>query len=215
MLTSSFNFKRNTNPKVLIIGAHADDIEIGCGGTILKLKELYPSIEFIWVVLSGKGARIREAKTCATAFLEKSKKTIITPEFEDGFLPYSGKDVKMFFENELKPTNPDLILTHYQKDFHQDHRITNELTWNTFRNHQVLEYEIPKYDGDISNPNFYVPLKKEYVKKKVDLLFAHFISQRSKNWFQKETFTGLMRLRGMECQVSGYAEAFYARKLIY
>jgi LmbE family N-acetylglucosaminyl deacetylase len=134
--------------------------------------------------------------------------------FRDGFFPFEGEQIKNFFEG-LKRVSPDLILTHNRKDAHQDHRLIAELTWNTFRNHLILEYEIPKYDGDMGQPSVFVPIEAEIYQKKVRYLMDAFESQRQKRWFQQETFLSLMRLRGMECNApSGYAEAFYCRKLI-
>ena len=111
--------------------------------------------------------------------------------------------------------SPDLILTHWHGDAHQDHRLVSELTWNTFRDHLVIEYEIPKYDGDLGRPNVFVPLERPVCEEKLNLLFAAFESQRAKRWFDRDTFLGLMRLRGMESNSpSGYAEGFHARKLV-
>jgi LmbE family N-acetylglucosaminyl deacetylase len=200
-------------PRVLAIGAHADDIEIGCGGTVLRLTEDFPSLEFKWVVLTSNRDRMAEARRSAGAFLGPAARTIELPGFPDGFLPYSGREVKQFFET-LKPFEPDLILTHCRSDLHQDHRLACELTWNTFRDHLILEYEIPKYDGDLGTPNFYVPLGETHVQRKIDLLAEHFASQQVKHWYEQETFLGLMRIRGMECHVAGHAEAFYCRKVV-
>ena len=199
--------------RVLAIGAHADDIEIGAGGTVLRLIEEYPGLEFKWAVLTGNSGRAAEARSSALAFLGEVAASIELPGFTDGFLPYDGRAVKQFYET-LKPFEPDLILTHFRGDLHQDHRLACELTWNTFRDHLVLEYEIPKYDGDLATPNFYVPLSEAQVQKKVDLLSKHFASQRVKHWYERETFLGLMRIRGLECHIVGHAEAFYCRKLV-
>jgi LmbE family N-acetylglucosaminyl deacetylase len=200
-------------PRVLAIGAHADDIEIGAGGTVLHLIERYPDLEFKWVVLTGNHDRMAEARSSALAFLGKVTGSIELPGFPDGFLPYQGREVKLFFET-LKPFAPDLILTHCRSDLHQDHRLACELTWNTFRDHLILEYEVPKYDGDLGTPNFYVPLREEHARKKIDLLSQHFASQQVKHWYERETFLGLMRIRGLECHVTGHAEAFYCRKVV-
>jgi LmbE family N-acetylglucosaminyl deacetylase len=199
--------------RVLAIGAHADDIEIGAGGTVLRLIEEHPGLEFRWVVLTGTSDRMAEARRSAEAFLGPATGSVELPGFQDGFLPYYGREVKLFFET-LKPFAPDLILTHCRSDLHQDHRLACELTWNTFRDHLILEYEIPKYDGDLGTPNFYVPLREEQVRRKIDLLSEHFASQRAKHWYEPETFRGLMRIRGLECHVTGYAEAFYCRKVV-
>jgi LmbE family N-acetylglucosaminyl deacetylase len=200
--------------RVLAIGAHADDIEIGGGGTVLRLIEEYPGLEFKWVVLTSSRDRMNEARRSAEAFLGSAAAAVELPGFQDGFLPYSGLEVKQFFET-LKPFAPDLILTHCRGDLHQDHRLACELTWNTFRDHLILEYEIPKYDGDLGSPNVFVPLDRRTCKRKAKCLQDVFGSQREKHWFEIETFLGLMRLRGMECRApKGYAEAFYARKLV-
>lgn len=202
--------------RVLCLGSHADDIEIGCGGTILRLAEQYPGCEFHWVVFSAIGAREGEARRAASLFGGAGLKDPLLKTFQDGFLPYAGSEVKAVFENELKPISPDIVFTHYGKDAHQDHRLIAELTWNTFRSHLILEYEIPKYDGDMGQPSVFVPLDKEICEKKVNYLMDAFPSQQTKRWFQPDTFFSMMRLRGMECNTrSGYAEAFHCRKLVF
>ncbi len=199
--------------KVLCIGAHSDDIEIGCGGTILRLAEEYPGCEFDWAVFSAVGVREAEARRAAQLFAGSRLREPILKDFQDGFMPWAGSEVKAVFENELKTLVPDIIFTHNGQDAHQDHRLLNQLTWNTFRNHLILEYEIPKYDGDLGRPSVFVPLQRELCEAKVAHLMGAFGSQRSKHWFEPETFLSLMRLRGMECNAaSGYAEAFYCRK---
>jgi LmbE family N-acetylglucosaminyl deacetylase len=201
---------------VLCLGAHADDIEIGCGGTLLYLKKVVPRLKFHWVVLSTPGPRRQEAEIAAEMFTAGCEKTVVLKDYRDGFLPYSGGEVKDFFEETKKQVNPDLIFTPWRGDAHQDHRLVAELAWNTFRNHLILEYEILKYDGDLGRPNVFVPLEAPAYQGKVDHLFAAFQSQRSKPWFERETFMGLMRLRGMESNApSGYAEAFHARKIVF
>jgi LmbE family N-acetylglucosaminyl deacetylase len=201
--------------KMLCLGAHSDDIEIGCGGTILRLLSENPNTEVVWVVFSSNPEREREARNSAELFLAQAKrKEVIVKDFRDGFFPFDGPKIKEFFEG-LKRVSPDLVLTHNRKDAHQDHRQIAELTWNTFRNHLVLEYEIPKYDGDMGQPNVFVPLESDACNRKVDYLMEAFGSQRAKSWFQRDTFFALMRLRGMECNSSsGYAEAFFGRKLV-
>jgi LmbE family N-acetylglucosaminyl deacetylase len=201
--------------KILCLGAHSDDIEIGCGGTILRLAQQYPGCEFHWVVFSAIGTREAEARRAASLFAGSRLKTLLLRTFQDGFMPYVGGEVKTIFEEELKQLSPDLIFTHNNQDAHQDHRLLSELTWNTFRDHFILEYEIPKYDGDMGRPSVYVPLEKDTGQSKVRHLMEAFPSQRSKRWFEEETFVSLLRLRGMECNApSGYAEAFYCRKLV-
>jgi LmbE family N-acetylglucosaminyl deacetylase len=200
---------------LLCLGAHCDDIEIGCGGTLLHLKAAFPRLKFHWVVFSASGLRGREAAKAADLFTAGCEKEILLKAFRDGFLPYRGGEVKELFEEVKSQVKPDLIFTHWQGDAHQDHRLISELTWNTFRNHLILEYEIPKYDGDMGRPNFFVPLEAPLYENKVDYLFEAFDSQRSKRWFDRETFLGLMRLRGMESNSpSGYAEGFHARKVV-
>lgn len=213
----NISFRRNDNNplQVLCLGCHSDDIEIGCGGTILRLAQQYPGCVFHWVVFSATGVREDEARRGASLFTESGRlRGPMIRAFRDGFMPFVGAEVKDAFE-ELKDIQPDLVLTHYRRDAHQDHRLISELTWNTFRDHLVLEYEIPKYDGDLGRPSFYVPLPDGVYQQKVRYLMEVFKSQQTKRWFQDETFLGLMRLRGMECNsLTGYAEAFYCRKLV-
>jgi LmbE family N-acetylglucosaminyl deacetylase len=201
--------------RVLCLGAHSDDIEIGCGGTLLALSRIFPRLKFHWAVFHAPGVRGEEAMKAAELFASDSERTVVLKEFRDGFLPYNGGDVKNCFVEMKDKVNPDLIFTHWHGDAHQDHRLLSELTWNTFRNHLILEYEIPKYDGDMGRPNLFVPLQAPLYERKVDLLFEAFASQRSKPWFDRKTFLGLMRIRGMESNSpSGYAEAFYVRKVV-
>lgn len=174
-------------------------------------------LEIFWMVFSSGGsAREKEARASAALFLERAKKKeVVIKDFRDGFFPFVGTNIKNVFEEELKKTSPDIILTHNGRDAHQDHRQISELTWNTFRDHLILEYEVPKYDGDMGRPNVFVPLNSDATEQKVTYLMEAFQSQRSKRWFQKDLFLSLMRLRGMECNSpSGYAEAFYSRKLV-
>jgi LmbE family N-acetylglucosaminyl deacetylase len=201
---------------VLCIGAHSDDIEIGCGGTILHLSEKYPNCVFHWVVFNAVGVRETEAKAAATRFVPADRlKGPQLKAFRDAFMPFLGAEVKGFFEQLKATVSPDLIFTHNRKDAHQDHRLLAELTWNTFRDHLILEYEIPKYDGDLGQPNLFVPLDSGVCNRKVRYIIDSFESQRAKPWFREDTFLSLMRLRGMECNApSGYAEAFYGRKLV-
>ncbi|MGA7860052.1 MAG: PIG-L deacetylase family protein [Terracidiphilus sp.] len=200
---------------VLCLGAHSDDIEIGCGATLLHLKKIIPRLRFHWVVFSALGPRGREAENAAELFTSGCDKKIVLKEFRDGFLPYNGHEVKEFVEKIKAEVNPDMVFTHWQGDAHQDHRLVSDLTWNTFRNHLILEYEIPKYDGDMGRPNMFVPLEAPLYETKINYLLETFESQRTKRWFDRETFLGLMRIRGMECNAaSGYAEAFHCRKLV-
>lgn len=201
--------------RVLCLGAHGDDIEIGCGGTILHLIANSNQIEFYWLVLCSNAERAQEARQSANAFLKGANKTtVVMKSFRDGFLPYTGAPVKECFEELKKLFSPDLIFTHFRHDLHQDHRLVCELTWNTFRDHVILEYEIPKYDADLHQPNFFVPLSDAIRRKKVQRLMRYFGTQQNKHWFSEDLFNGLMRLRGMECaSKTRYAEAFYCRKL--
>jgi len=201
---------------VLCLGAHSDDIEIGCGGTILRLAERYPRVVFHWVIFSASGVRCVEAQRAAELFAGPALRGTLLKSFKDGFLPYVGADVKEVFEQLKRTVEPDLIFSPSRRDAHQDHRLVGELTWNTFRDHLILEYEIPKYDGDLGRPSVFVPLEIELCQKKVGHIMEAFQSQRMKRWFEETTFLSLMRLRGMECNApSGYAEAFYCRKLVF
>lgn len=207
---------RHKKLTVLCLGAHSDDIEIGCGGTLLRLLQDHPESTVVWVVFSARGRRRAEALRSGNAFLEQAEsKTIIAKSFKESFFPYHGKAIKDCFEELKKDMDPDLIFTHYRHDLHQDHRTICELTWNTFRHHQILEYEIPKYDGDLGQPNVYVPLEEAFCNAKVKLLMKGFSTQRSRQWFTEDTFYSLLRLRGIESNGSGrYAEAFYGRKIV-
>jgi LmbE family N-acetylglucosaminyl deacetylase len=200
---------------VLAIGSHADDIEIGCGGTLLDLAETYPKLEVHWVVLSADEERAKEARSSAEAFLERAAaREIAVESFRDAFFPYGG-EVKEFFEELKTRITPDLVLTHHGSDLHQDHRLVAELTWNTFRDHLILEYEVPKYDGDLGSPNVFVHLDEATCRRKVELILHSFPSQRRRAWFTEDLFLALMRLRGMESNSpSGFAEALYGRKLV-
>ena len=214
MLTLGF---AGTTPlrRVLAIGAHSDDLEIGCGGTILSLARANPGLAVDWVVLAAAGDRAGEARRSAEVLLaDAGESSVEVLGFRDGYLPHTAAEVKDAFEELKGRVQPDLVLTHTRDDLHQDHRLVCELTWNTFRDHVVLEYEIPKWDGDTGRPNVYVPLEEPLVQEKLELLAAHFDTQRGKDWYDVEVFRGLMRMRGMECRApSGYAEAFVARKL--
>jgi LmbE family N-acetylglucosaminyl deacetylase len=200
---------------VLLLGAHSDDIEIGCGGTILRLTQEYPDLSFCWVVFGASGQRVDEARASAEEFLAPVKeKRIYVEGFRDSFFPYQGADIKEYFENLKREISPTIIFTHYRNDLHQDHRQICELTWNSFRNHLILEYEIPKYDGDLGSPNFFVHLDKEQGLQKTAAIMRHFRTQENKDWFTEDTFLALMRIRGNESKApNGYAEGFYGRKI--
>jgi LmbE family N-acetylglucosaminyl deacetylase len=199
------------------LGAHADDIEIGCGGTVLRLAVEMPDLIVRWIVFSGAGPREAEARNSAAAFLENvSDKQIEVLGFRDGYFPFQGAEIKDCFEAVKRDFNPSMVLTHWQGDAHQDHRLVAELTHNTFRDHLVLEYEIPKYDGDLGNPAFFVPLTQALLNRKIEAIARHFPSQGGRSWFSDETFFAMARLRGIGCNApEGLAEAFYARKIVF
>jgi LmbE family N-acetylglucosaminyl deacetylase len=201
--------------RLLVLGAHSDDIEIGAGATLARLARTRPDLHVDWVVFSASGERGDEARRSAEAFLRPfASSGLQVFEFRDGFFPWHGAAIKERCET-LKSGRPDLVLTHGRDDAHQDHRLVAELTWNTFRNQPVLEYEIPKWDGDLGRPNVYVPVSRDDLAFKVDTLMTVFGSQRSRAWFDPETFRGLARLRGVECNAdSGVAEGFHGRKLV-
>jgi LmbE family N-acetylglucosaminyl deacetylase len=202
--------------RILCLGAHSDDIEIGCGGTVLDLLERHPNATVRWVVFSSSEERAREARESADAFLARAgQKQVVVKSYRDGFFPFQGAQIKDDFEALKREFSPDLVLTHYRDDRHQDHRLISDLTWNTFRNHLVLEYEIPKYDGDLGQPNFFVPLDESVCLMKIRTLCQFFRSQREKQWFDEQTFLAILRLRGMEANSpTRYAEAFYCRKAV-
>jgi LmbE family N-acetylglucosaminyl deacetylase len=200
--------------QIVCLGAPSDDIEIGCGGLVLSLLKAGRPVEIHWVVFSAAGEREREARRAASLFLKGANSHVAIHQFRDGFFPHEP-DIKETFEKLKRQVNPDLVLTHYRHDRHQDHRVLSDLAWNTWRDHWILEYEIPKYDGDLGAPNCFVPLDLTTCRRKVKYLDTAFGSQRDKHWFSSETFMGLMRLRGMESRSkSGYSEAFYSRKTV-
>jgi LmbE family N-acetylglucosaminyl deacetylase len=199
--------------KLLLLGSHSDDIEIGCGGTILTLTETHSDLEVLWVVLSGEARRAREARESARLFLKKvGRSKVVVKSFQECYFPDQLTRIRNYFE-ALKNFEPDLIFTHYRRDRHQDHRIVSDLTWSTFRNHFILEYEIPKYDGDLGQPNLFFPVSDEVARRKVANICRVFKTQRKKHWFSEDTFLALLRLRGVECAAK-LAEGFYARKIV-
>jgi LmbE family N-acetylglucosaminyl deacetylase len=202
--------------KILCLGAHSDDIEIGCGGTVLQLLSTHRNVDVSWVVFSSGRAREREARASAALFLKQAKRQKVTVKnFRDGFFPYEGTKIKEFFEKIKGEIDPDLVFTHYRDDRHQDHRTISDLTWNTFRRHLILEYEIPKYDGDLGSPNFFVPLNRKTCDRKIKYICDVFQTQSNKAWLTEDTFQAMLRLRGVECAAPDkYAEAFYCRKLV-
>jgi LmbE family N-acetylglucosaminyl deacetylase len=201
---------------VLCLGAHSDDIEIGCGGAVLTLLDRYEQVAVRWVVFSASEERAREARRSADAFLARAgERDVVVKGYRDGFFPFQGAQIKEDFEALKREFSPDLVFTHYRDDRHQDHRLISDLTWNTFRNHLILEYEIPKYDGDLGSPNFFVQLDESVCSRKVRNLIDSFLSQREKMWFDEQTFLAMLRLRGMEANSpTRYAEAFYCRKAV-
>lgn len=201
---------------ILLMGAHCDDIEIGCGGTILQLVEKYPSAHFEWVVFSSTLVRAREAEASAALFLAgAASRNVTVRQFRNGYFPYVGAEIKDYFEILKTQVSPDLIFTHHLHDRHQDHRILAEMTWNTFRDHLILEFEIPKYDGGLSSPNFFVPISQAQAEKKASALMECFVTEAVKPWFTRDTFFSLLRLRGVESNSpTGLAEGYHCRKLV-
>lgn len=210
--------KREGDPfHVLCLGAHSDDLEIGCGGTMLRLLTEYENIHIVWIVFCAVGERAREAKAAAGMFLNKAKNVRVElMDFRDGFFPYGGDAIKERFESLKSECSPHLILTHCRHDLHQDHRLISELTWNTFRDHLIWEYEVVKYDGDLGTPNFFVPLSSDIAEKKAEIIMTSFPSQSGKRWFTKDAFLSVMRIRGIECNArEGYAEGYFCRKAVF
>lgn len=201
---------------ILCLGAHSDDIEIGCGGTLLRLLADRPGSSVCWVVFAAEGEREREAVESANEFLsDAAHREIIVHRFRESYFPFQGAEIKDAFEALKKRPGPDLIFSHHRHDEHQDHHTLAGLVWNTFRNHLILEYEIPKYEGDLGKPNAFVPLPANVAARKVELIVRHFRSQASRTWFRPETFNGLMAVRGVECNApEGFAEAFHVRKFV-
>lgn len=216
MIRLQFETAASKGLDILCLGAHCDDIEIGCGGALLRLIGEYPVRHIKWVVFTSTPERKREALASAEAFLAgaPSKEAVIL-DFRDAFLPFAAQEAKEHFEAIKREFDPSLVFTHYRGDRHQDHRLLSDLAWNTFRNHLILEYEIPKYDGDLGAPNCFFPLTEEQARRKVDIIMDCFASQREKHWFDKETFLALLRIRGMEAaNPTPYAEAFHLRKIV-
>lgn len=216
MIFSQFQ-QKTEGLNILAVGAHCDDIEIGCGGTLLELFNRYQIQHVKWVVFASNQTRKKEAITSAEAFLKDiDSKEIIVLDYRDAFLEKSKFEIKEIFESFRKDFEPDVVFTHYRHDRHQDHRLLSDLAWNTFRNHLVLEYEIPKYDGDLGIPNCFFHISPKHTNQKIDILLESFESQQGKHWFDRETFLALMRIRGMEAaSTERYAEAFHVRKIVY
>lgn len=207
---------RNRPLRLLCIGAHSDDLEIGCSGTVLEWLTRYSRVEVDWVVLSAPGDRAAEARNSAAALLRRAaRKSIVLHAVRDGYFPAHVGEVKDLFTALTARVAPDVVFTHTLDDRHQDHRLVAELTWQSFRDHLILEYEIPKYEGDLGKPAFYVPLSSASARRKIAGLMRHFPSQHAKDWFRPENFSAIMRLRGLECRApAGNAEAFVARKIV-
>lgn len=215
MLNLLFREDRLRTVRILCLGAHADDIEIGCGGAILTFLRRVERVEIDWIVLSGQGHRSAEARRSAASFMAGAHRSQVEmQDFDDAYFPQQARQIKDYFESLKRRLDPDLIFTHHTGDLHQDHRLVAELTWNTFRDHFILEYEVIKYDGDLGRPNVYVPLDDDLRERKVSLLMAEFPTQAERPWFSPETFDAVMRLRGVECRApGGMAEAFHCRKV--
>lgn len=203
--------------RLLALGAHCDDIEIGCGGTMLRLAAERPDLEVRWVVFASTPERAAEARASAAGFLAGfSSWKLQVHGFRDGYLPYEGGRVKDAFEALKSEYAPDLVFTHFRDDRHQDHRLVSDLTWNTWREHLVLEYEVPKYDGDFGSPTVFAPLTAAEMDRKIDLILTHYRSQHGKHWLARDLLQGVARIRGMECVApEQLAEAFYARKVVF
>jgi LmbE family N-acetylglucosaminyl deacetylase len=216
VLPAAFGSGRSAPLSILCLGAHSDDIEIGCGGTILRLLSERPGCSVHWAVFSATPERATEARNSAAHFLDHAgARDVRVHAFRESYFPYVAAEIKDSFEELKLATTPDVIFSHHRHDVHQDHRLVADLTWNTFRNHLILEYEIPKYEGDLGAPNLFVPLPRATAERKVALLLEHFSSQAGRAWFRPDTFHGLMSVRGVECNASeGRAEAFLARKLV-
>lgn len=216
MLRVSLDSEHDRPLSLLCLGAHSDDVEIGCGGTVLRLLDEHPGTHVTWVVFSASDDREAEARASAAAFLAGAGSAdVIVHRFKESYFPTAVAEIKDEFERLKSSIEPDLVLTHRRADRHQDHRTLAELTWNTFRDHLLLEYEIPKFEGDLGHPNLYVPLSTAAAGRKVELLMKHFGTQRNKQWFRAETFNGLMALRAIECNAAdGWAEAFHVDKII-
>jgi LmbE family N-acetylglucosaminyl deacetylase len=202
--------------RILCLGAHCDDIEIGCGGTLLRLLAERPGSGVDWVVFASTPEREKEARGSAADFLKGSAEpNVIIKSFRECYFPYVASQIKDFFEELKQTVRPTVVFAHHRHDVHQDHRLVADLTWNTFRNHLVLEYEIPKYEGDLGTPNLFVPLTRAVADRKVELILKHFASQASRSWFRPDTFHGLMSIRGVECNApEARAEAFHLRKVV-
>jgi len=216
VLALTLGSPRNRRLEILCIGAHCDDIEIGCGGSLLALQKQYPQCRIHWLVLTSIPSRRQEAMTAMKKLVRVAARgNVRICELQDGFLPACFADAKTQFEAMKRLVDPDLIFTHHEFDRHQDHNLASEMTWQTFRDHMIWEYEIPKYDGDLVTPNLYVPLNASLAVRKVNVIVRTFRSQGMKSWFSAENLLAAMRIRGLESRASsGFAEAFHCRKLV-
>lgn len=216
MLRIALDTDRRSRLRILCLGAHCDDIDLGCGGTLLKLIEERARISVDWVVFSGNRQRKAELRRSARRFLRgAAASSVVDHDFRDGHFPGQFTAIKEAFETLKEGPAPDLIFTHHLLDRHQDHRIIAELTWNTFRRHCILEYEIPKYDGGLTTPNVHVELRPSQVERKVRILLECYGSQRARQWFTGDTFRAILRLRGVESGApTGWAEGFHGNKLL-
>lgn len=196
---------------VVALGAHPDDIEIGCGGSLLRLAESVPDLTAEFVVASGEPSRVEEARHAAELFLPGCDVGVRAGDLPDGQFPAYWGDAKRLLEETARGRRADIVLAPCRGDAHQDHRTLAEIVPTVWRDHLVLSYEIPKWDGDLGRPSLYVPLSQELMREKVRRLHKAFPSQASREWFDDEVFLGLARLRGMECR-SRYAEAFTTAK---
>ena len=207
------NFPTESPGRLLFLGAHSDDIEIGCAAAVIRLVEKRPDAEILWVVFSGDEIRAAETRTAAR-LLGGKQVNVINKHFRGSFFPHDFAAIKESFEEIKQSFNPDMVFTHYREDHHQDHRVISELTWNTFRSHQIFEYEILKYDGDLGNPSVFLPVTREVAEKKAQVLMEAFPSQHHRQWFTRDTFLAMLRIRGIQCNApDGFAEAYYSRKL--
>jgi LmbE family N-acetylglucosaminyl deacetylase len=216
MLQLAFDKARRKRLQILALGAHCDDIDIGCGASMLSLLERHADAEVTWVAFGSTPIREREFRASAKRFLRRAGKVrVLVHSFRDGFFPAQYSAIKEVFESLKQLPNPDLVFSHHRPDLHQDHRIVAELTWNTFRNHLILGYEIPKYEGDLTTPSAYLPLSLAQVERKISILWDCYRTQRGKKWFTADTFRAMMRLRGIESgSETGWAEGFHVSKFL-
>lgn len=215
-ITERLGLPTDRGPRILVVGAHADDAEIGAGGTIGRLVSERPDAAFTWVVLAAADPlRAAEARASADRLLAgAANRSVDVRDLRDGFLPFLGVAPKEAMMDHTS-SDPDLILAPRRDDAHQDHRLVSELVQQVFRRGTILEYEVPKWDGDLGPANLYVRLSAAEAAAKVTHLLASFPSQTDRGWFSGDTFRAILRLRGIECRApDGNAEAFNCGKLI-